>query len=351
MRRVVSNLLLSFVFAGVVAEFAAARTWTDRTGRKLDAEFVGFADGKVQIKRTSDGATFHVPLERLCDVDQAFVRSQIPAKTKPAASPALGTPLGKYMGVGQFAIPKVKSRVLAGLVMTGDQTEAKYEHGEIKARPDEVLVGVHFHTDEALQNDVAFDQFSVVVETRSYPVLASASDLNAECFEVIRKATTQHGANRSTYLVFAIPQGAKKLRVVYGTTGWDVAAPLPAVESALAATTAKTQSPVNPKPTGQDPKPDDLAKKERDTLGGNWTVKSLQQAGESLPEDMVRAMRVVIKGDQITTFNANMNVAQVTFSVDPAKTPKEIEWRQDGKVIAKGTYSRQGHVAAEYGWR
>lgn len=67
------------------------RIWTDRTGRKLDAEYIGFNGGKVEIKRTSDGKTFYVPLERLSDADQAFVRSQAagkPEKSRNAQTPA-----------------------------------------------------------------------------------------------------------------------------------------------------------------------------------------------------------------------------------------------------------------------
>ena len=62
MRQVIWCVLLSIAFVGVAPRPADARTWSDRTGRQLDAEFVGFADGKVQIKRTSDGKTFHLPL-------------------------------------------------------------------------------------------------------------------------------------------------------------------------------------------------------------------------------------------------------------------------------------------------
>lgn len=89
MRTVIWFVLLSIEFVSVAPRPADARTWTDRTGRQLDAEFVGFADGEVQIKRTSDGKTFHLPLERFSDVDQAFVKSQTqadPSPPKPAPS-------------------------------------------------------------------------------------------------------------------------------------------------------------------------------------------------------------------------------------------------------------------------
>lgn len=89
---------------------------------------------------------------------------------------------------------------------------------------------------------------------------------------------------------------------------------------------------------GQDPKQDDPVKKEQAKLEGTWTVKSLQQGGESLPDEVIKSLKVVIKGDAITTFNGDKKVVEVTYRVDPGKDPKTIEWKQDGKVIANGTY-------------
>ena len=52
------------------------RMWSDRSGKfKVEAELVGVADGKVQLKR-KDGQTVEVPLERLSDEDQKFIADQ-----------------------------------------------------------------------------------------------------------------------------------------------------------------------------------------------------------------------------------------------------------------------------------
>lgn len=49
------------------------RTWRDRTGKfKVEAEFAGVVDGKVQLKR-KDGEIVLVPLDRLSDEDQKFI--------------------------------------------------------------------------------------------------------------------------------------------------------------------------------------------------------------------------------------------------------------------------------------
>ncbi len=54
---------------------AAIRTWTDTTGKRIDAEFVGVAAGKVRLKR-ADGSTGTFPLDRLSTEDQAWVKTQ-----------------------------------------------------------------------------------------------------------------------------------------------------------------------------------------------------------------------------------------------------------------------------------
>ena len=73
----IRSILFSVALICVAAATADSRTWTDRTGQQLDAEFINFTNGKVQIKRTSDGKTFYVPLERFSDADQAFVQSEM----------------------------------------------------------------------------------------------------------------------------------------------------------------------------------------------------------------------------------------------------------------------------------
>ena len=156
------------------------------------------------------------------------------ADPKPASSPQFDTPLGYYAGVGQIKGGKVKSRVLTGLTIVGDKTEAKYDHGETKAGSNEALVWVRFHTPKAIKNDIHFDKYSAVIDEKSYPVLASTTDLNAEFAEAIRKATTQHGTVKSTYLLFAIPERATKFRLVYGDTGLELAVPGPTVPEEVA---------------------------------------------------------------------------------------------------------------------
>ena len=58
-------------------EIAAARTWTDRTGKQqVEADFVDFNDGKVLLTQ-ADGQIFAVNLEEFSKQDQEYVRREL----------------------------------------------------------------------------------------------------------------------------------------------------------------------------------------------------------------------------------------------------------------------------------
>ena len=60
----------------LIAVSAHARTWTDSTGTyKTEAELVDFQNGIVRLKKV-DGTIVSLPIERLSQADQQFVRSQ-----------------------------------------------------------------------------------------------------------------------------------------------------------------------------------------------------------------------------------------------------------------------------------
>lgn len=62
------------------------RTWTDSTGNHtVEAKFVEFKDGKVSLEK-EDGTAIAVPVEKLSEADQRFVR--IRAKAEPTAQPS-----------------------------------------------------------------------------------------------------------------------------------------------------------------------------------------------------------------------------------------------------------------------
>jgi len=57
------------------------RTWTDSTGKHtVEAEFVDVTDGNVRL-RTEEGRMINIPLERLSEADQEFVRGENKARS------------------------------------------------------------------------------------------------------------------------------------------------------------------------------------------------------------------------------------------------------------------------------
>ncbi|WP_309399789.1 SHD1 domain-containing protein [Cerasicoccus maritimus] len=61
------------------------RTWTDKAGRQVEAEFIALEAGHVKIKRSSDGRTYLFPVESLSREDQAYLRKIISESGKTEA--------------------------------------------------------------------------------------------------------------------------------------------------------------------------------------------------------------------------------------------------------------------------
>lgn len=76
--------LLPVCFALIALTTLQARTWTEaQSGRTLEGEFVKMQDGAVLV-RLANGTSVQLPLARLSEGDQAFVKEQAEA-SKPAA--------------------------------------------------------------------------------------------------------------------------------------------------------------------------------------------------------------------------------------------------------------------------
>ncbi len=60
---------------GLVLLHAETRTWTSTDGKKIEAEFVSQTGDAVSVKRT-DGKTFTIPINRLSEPDQQWLRNQ-----------------------------------------------------------------------------------------------------------------------------------------------------------------------------------------------------------------------------------------------------------------------------------
>ena len=94
-----------FFLGLAMASSCQAREWTSSDGRKLEADFVSAAGGKVMLKRASDGQEFPLDLTRLSAADQAWVKEQ---SAKPAGPPkAIEGPFASLI-TGDWALSEFK---------------------------------------------------------------------------------------------------------------------------------------------------------------------------------------------------------------------------------------------------
>lgn len=73
------GLLGNHVFAGEM------RTWTDISGREIEAEMTSFANGEVGFKLKDSGKEIRFPFARLSEEDRGYVRENAPVNLKTAA--------------------------------------------------------------------------------------------------------------------------------------------------------------------------------------------------------------------------------------------------------------------------
>lgn len=79
------TLLLHFSLFVCALSNLQSRTWTEaQTGRTLEGDFVSMQRSAVVV-RTGNGGTLQLPLARLSEADQTFVKEQGAAASKPAA--------------------------------------------------------------------------------------------------------------------------------------------------------------------------------------------------------------------------------------------------------------------------
>lgn len=81
------SLFAALSFLVTVAFHADGRTWTDTSGTyKVEADFQELADGKVRLKK-DNGTNITIPLSKLSQADQDFVKQTVEVASAPAAAP------------------------------------------------------------------------------------------------------------------------------------------------------------------------------------------------------------------------------------------------------------------------
>ena len=94
---------------------------------------------------------------------------------------------------------------------------------------------------------------------------------------------------------------------------------------------------------------DDAVKKEREKMQGDWKVVSSEEDGNPTPDFIVQAVKLTIKGDQISLKGVEdlaERFGKVTFTLDPATTPKIMDFKivavKDKDNSHEGIYELKG---------
>ncbi|MGF1483495.1 MAG: hypothetical protein ACFBZ8_03930 [Opitutales bacterium] len=112
-----------------VATFAInlvqARTWTDVSGRTLEADYLSHTEAAVEVRRTGDGLTFQIPLENLSQADRDWLATQHTVTSE-------ATDKGIYIAVGNglHRMSSNDGRVWTNHVFKG---EPKHDQNDLKA--------------------------------------------------------------------------------------------------------------------------------------------------------------------------------------------------------------------------
>lgn len=71
---------------------------------------------------------------------------------------------------------------------------------------------------------------------------------------------------------------------------------------------------------------DEAIKKDLAQLQGEWTMVSASADGQSMSEDMLKQMKRVCKGDEITVTMGDQVFLKAKITIDPTKKPKTIDY-------------------------
>ncbi|MEK7806729.1 MAG: TIGR03067 domain-containing protein [Chloroflexota bacterium] len=90
---------------------------------------------------------------------------------------------------------------------------------------------------------------------------------------------------------------------------------------------------------------DETAKDEMKNLEGTWQLLSAMKDGKETPAEVVKKIRVAIRGGKHTVyFGDEVAAKEIPFAVDPTKSPKTtVDTLPGGKEI-KGIYKLEGDM-------
>ena len=77
------------------------------------------------------------------------------------------------------------------------------------------------------------------------------------------------------------------------------------------------------------------AKKDNAALQGEWSMVSGSADGQAMPADMLKQMKRICKGDEVTTTMGGRVFFKAKITLDPSKKPKTIDYQMT-EGVTKG---------------
>jgi uncharacterized protein (TIGR03067 family) len=71
----------------------------------------------------------------------------------------------------------------------------------------------------------------------------------------------------------------------------------------------------------------EAAKKDTALLQGEWSMVSGLADGQPMPDEMIKQMKRVCKGDETTVTSGGQMFLKAKFTLDPSKKPKTIDYQ------------------------
>ena len=90
---------------------------------------------------------------------------------------------------------------------------------------------------------------------------------------------------------------------------------------------------------------EDAVKAELEKLQGVWQLVSAETDGKKAPEEQVKKIKVIIKGDKHTVRFGDEDLAkEIPFKIDPTKKPKTTDDTLPDGGIIRGIYELDGNT-------
>ncbi|WOO39321.1 C39 family peptidase [Rubellicoccus peritrichatus] len=180
-------LLLPFILNG--------RTFTDKSGREIEAEIVNYDGGDTVSIRRADGIVFDLPLERLSEKDQEFIRNYKAEAT--TASPEEMKKINSVLGIELFADGNLwddsANAVAERLGWPRESQTGSQESFRIYHNPKDKILGARPHSSVLYGRDGKVDYISIIFANKGDSAGSEFDSSPSERAKAVSKAIEADG--------------------------------------------------------------------------------------------------------------------------------------------------------------